>query len=133
MAKYISSLTVKFQFINQLVKDFELTLNNFYRPQRSCGKVIFSQASVSHSVRGGCLPQYMLGYIPRADTPPAATAADGVHPTGMRSCFFKFSGWFVDITGNFVLTFTVFGIVQFIAALILFLLPLMLRWQKHQQ
>ena len=42
----------------------------FYRPQRSCGKVIFSQASVSHSVHSG-------GVHPRAGTPPGQ-----VHPRG---------------------------------------------------
>ena len=48
-----------------------------YRPQQSCGKVIFSQACVKNSVHGegGCLPQCML-----------VTAADGTHPTGMHSC-----------------------------------------------
>ena len=47
-----------------------------YRPQRSCGKVMFTQASVT--VHGECL----------ADPPPqqTATAADGTHPTGMHSC-----------------------------------------------
>ena len=52
-------------------------LLNIYRPQRSCGKVhvIFSQASVSHSVHRECLPQCMLGYTllpgryPLAGTP----------------------------------------------------------------
>ena len=40
-------------------------VHSCYRPQRSCGKVIFSQASVSHSVhRGGCLSQCLLGYTP---------------------------------------------------------------------
>ena len=76
---------------------------HLYRPQRSCGKVIFSQASVSHSVHGGCLPQCMLGYTPpgkhspspeahppEAHPPPRNThpmviAADGTHPTGMLS------------------------------------------------
>ena len=40
-----------------------LTHLNFYRLQRSCGKVIFSQASVSHSVhRGGaCMAGGMHG------------------------------------------------------------------------
>ena len=82
-----------------------------YRPQRSCGKVMFLHLSVSHSVYRGCLPHWMLGYtpppagtpldryIPWADThpgryiPPAGTplpitvtAADGTHPTGMLSC-----------------------------------------------
>ena len=39
----------------------------------ACGKVMFSQASVSHSVHGGrgaCM----------------ATGADGTHPTKMHSC-----------------------------------------------
>ena len=56
---------------------------------------------VCHSVHKGgrCLSQCMLGYTPRADTPPESrhppradtpqqtvTAADGTHPTGMHSC-----------------------------------------------
>ena len=45
----------------------------YYRPQRSCGKVIFSQASVSHSVHsGGCL----------ADTPPWADTPLADHRLG---------------------------------------------------
>ena len=68
---------------------------HIYRPQRSCSKVIFSQACVKNSVHGGGgLPQCMLGYTP-LDRPPmgrhtppqqTATAADGTHPTGMHSC-----------------------------------------------
>ena len=94
-----------------------------YRPQRSCGKVMFSQASVILFTWGvsarhppGQTPP--LGRHPRADTPPSrhppdrhhphwenphplldrpplgrhlpqqmATAADGMDPTGMHSCF----------------------------------------------
>ena len=85
----------------------------YYRPQRSCGKVMFLHLSVI-LFRGGCLPQYMLGYTPQADTPwadttpdrhpplgrhiplgrplPAETAADGTHPTGMHSCSQSFNG-----------------------------------------
>ena len=45
----------------------------YYRPQRSFGKVIFSQACVKNSVRGGCLPQCMLGYTHNPpDRPPPA-------------------------------------------------------------
>ena len=80
-------------------------LHRFYRPQRSCGKVIFSEACVKNSVHmggGGRLPQWMLGYTtphplgrhrpgrqPPGQTPPGqtATSADGTHPTGMHSCF----------------------------------------------
>ena len=79
---------------------------HLYRPQRSCGKVIFSQASVSHSVHGGsvCLsacwvcppPEKTLplpGSTPLRSTPrstpppppPMVTAANGTHPTGMLS------------------------------------------------
>ena len=83
----------------------EWNLDN-YRPQRSCGKVMFSQASVILITGEVCgrhppgrhpsgqtplLPnacwdthtpaQCMLGY-----TTPAATAPDGTHPTGMHSC-----------------------------------------------
>ena len=51
----------------------------FYRPQRSCVKVIFSEACVKNSVRGGggCWPQYMLEYT--TPTPWAATLL-GRHP-----------------------------------------------------
>ena len=57
--------------------------SNFYRPQRSCGKAIFSRASVSHSVRGGggFLPQCMLVYTTSlAGTPPLAGTPQQVHP-----------------------------------------------------
>ena len=39
--------------LNQHQKYFELFTVNFYRPQRSWGKVIFSEACVNNSVRGG--------------------------------------------------------------------------------
>ena len=64
-----------------------------YRPQRSCGKVMFSQASVI-LFAGGCLEDTPLGRhphgqpTPNGQTPPqqTATAADGTHPTGVHSC-----------------------------------------------
>ena len=83
---------------------FKTSVRNFYRPQRSCGKVMFSQASVilftgrrgvAETPRADTPPrpvhawintppaQCMLGYTP----PPTATAADGTHPTGMHSCW----------------------------------------------
>ena len=43
----------------------------YYRPQRSCGKVIFSQASFILSTEGGCLLQCMLGYKPPRQAPPS--------------------------------------------------------------
>ena len=85
----------------------------YYRSQQSCGKVMFLHLSVI-LFTGECLPQYMLGYTPPADTPwsdttpdrhpplgrhipsgrplPAVTAADGTHPTGMHSCSQSFNG-----------------------------------------
>ena len=49
---------------------------NYYRPQRSYGKVIFSQASVSHSVhRGGCLADTLPRQTTHRQTPPA-----DIHP-----------------------------------------------------
>ena len=58
---------------------------DYYRPQRSWAKVIFSQACVKNSVhrggRGG-LPQCMLGYPPGTrHTPPRA---DTTTPPGTR-------------------------------------------------
>ena len=44
-------------------------IGNFYRPQRSWGKVMFSQACVI-LFTGGFLPQCMLGYHPQDQTPP---------------------------------------------------------------
>ena len=87
-------------------------LTNFYRPQRTCGKVMFLCLSVSHSVqRGeGVSGRYPLRQTPPGQThplgthtplgrhhpgynippgrhhPPRAIAADGTHPTGMVSC-----------------------------------------------
>ena len=43
-----------------------------------------------HWVRGGLHP---LIRHPRADTPQAATAEDGTHPTGMHSCLSIISGF----------------------------------------
>ena len=73
------------------------------RPQRSCGKVMFSQACVKNSVRGRGLSTTVHAGIhtpwqtppPDRQTPPpdrhtspppAATVADGTYPTGMHSC-----------------------------------------------
>ena len=71
---------------------------HFYRPQRSCGKVMFSQESVISDIPRADTPRQTL---PPADTPlgkhtplgrhplphqQTATAADGTHPAGMHSC-----------------------------------------------
>ena len=60
-----------------------------YRPQRSCGKVMFSQASVILS-RGCLADTHPSGQTPPRQTPPqhTAIAADGTHHTGMHSCHF---------------------------------------------
>ena len=47
---------------------------NFYRPQRSWGKVIFSEACIKNSVHGGGVP----GQVP----PPAGTPPRQAHPPG---------------------------------------------------
>ena len=77
----------------------------YYRPQRSWGKVIFSQASVILLTGGGVCsrevsaPEGLLlggcllrgGSVPGGvcawwRPPGTATAAGGTHPTGMHSC-----------------------------------------------
>ena len=80
-----------------------------YRPQRSCGKVMFLHLSVILFTGGMCgqtpngqTPSWadtpgqtppLDRHPPQADTPlgrhppkEMATAADGMHPTGMHSC-----------------------------------------------
>ena len=93
----------------KILLTFILTLEagHHYRPQRSCGKVMFSQASVILFTGGvsalGCVwqtpppqadaPHQADTPLPGAcwGTPPlVATAADGTHPTGMHSCSSKY-------------------------------------------
>ena len=71
---------------------------HFYRPQRSCGKLMFLHLSVSHSVhRGEVYPSMHWGKHLRVDTPLGTTpppgqtaiAVDGTHPNGMHT--FKMS------------------------------------------
>ena len=71
-----------------------------YRPQRSCGKVMLSQACVKNSVGGGLSVAvhagiHTPGRHPPGQTPPlpVATAADGTYPTGMHSCLDCFVLW----------------------------------------
>ena len=64
---------------------------HFYRPQRSCGKVMFSQVCVKNSFHGegGSIPACTGAYIPRADTPtqcmlgyiPLPSACWDTHPS----------------------------------------------------
>ena len=85
---------------------------DFYRPHRSCGKVMFLHLSVSYSVHGGVglplVPGVGLGSVchttpwqtpPPGQTPPLADPpaqcmlgygqqAGGTHPTGMHSSYF---------------------------------------------
>ena len=54
-----------------------------YRPQRSCGKVIFSQVSVSHSVDRGCVyPSMHWGRHPPRRHLPRQTPRSCKHPPG---------------------------------------------------
>ena len=63
---------------------------NIYRPQRSCGKVMFLQLSVILFTGGDSVHRGGVWQTPpREDTPAqqTPTAADGTHTTGMHSCF----------------------------------------------
>ena len=71
----------------------------YYRPQRSCSKVIFWQVSVILSTGGVSAPVHAgihpPGRHPRADTPgrhppPDGYCTYGTHPTGMLSCLLWF-------------------------------------------
>ena len=81
----------------ELCEPYHTIMSHFYRPQRRCGKVIFSHLSVNHSVHGGVSASVhariqipWTGTTPQAGTPPTTvTAADGTHPTGMLSCYTK--------------------------------------------
>ena len=62
----------------------------------SCGKVMFSQACIKNSVhlRQGVYRSMHWGRHPPGPVhagihppPPTATAADGLHPIGMHSCY----------------------------------------------
>ena len=90
------------------IKNIYCATLGYYRPQRSCGKVMFSQASVILSTRGQGVrvadtpwadtpPGRHLQqtpprrHLPQADTPPADTpphprADTPPPPTGMHSC-----------------------------------------------
>ena len=76
---------------------------DFYSPQRSWGKVIFSQASVILFTRGVCLSACWDTAPPdQAGTPPSGAEhtgrygqrAGGTRPTGMQSCSWIFFGVF---------------------------------------
>ena len=60
-----------------------MTALTFYRPQRSCGKVMFLHLSVSHSVHGGGgVPASVHARIPpQADTPGKHTILPGSTPS----------------------------------------------------
>ena len=87
-------------FLCSLLSNANVKYEHHYRPQRSWGKVIFSQASVILFTGRG-LPQCMLGYhtSPRDQAPPDQAPpgtehagrygqrAGGMHPTGMQSCY----------------------------------------------
>ena len=94
-----NSSTVALSFFQQNVWSHEVTLfresglennSNFYRPQRSCGKVMFLHVSVILFTggRGVWQADTLLSgrQSPAGRQPPPpgrATAADGTHPTGM--------------------------------------------------
>ena len=59
--------------------------NIFTIRNSSCGKVMFSHLSVSHSVHGGGGHAWQGVECMAGET---AAAVDSMHPTGMYSCLF---------------------------------------------
>ena len=70
-----------FLFLDKLPSIAMGAYQDCYRPQRSWGKVMFSQACVILFTRG-CLPQCMLGYHPPpgADTPQSRPPTEQTPP-----------------------------------------------------
>ena len=79
---------------------------NFYRPQRSWGKVIFSQASVILFTGGGsclsaCWDTTPPGSRQVEHTGRYGQRAGGMHPTGMQSCLiYLFTASFTSRTAK---------------------------------
>ena len=89
------SLHWKVILLSNLMRTLFTGIACCYRPQRSCGKVMFF-TPVCDSVHkeGGSGRYPSLGRHAQANTPPGQTpppktetAADGTHSTGMHSCF----------------------------------------------
>ena len=70
--------------------DFPMTTSHFYRPQRSCGKVIFYTCPSVIPFTGGCLED-----TPWADTPVADLkgGARDAHPPGVQILSISYSFW----------------------------------------
>ena len=82
---------------------------HLYRPQRSCGKVMFSQASVIMFTGGGCMPSMHWGRHPPgrhplgrhspgqtppwADTSPGQTSPPGKHPPPDGYCSGRYASY----------------------------------------
>ena len=79
-----SLISINIQSVLTVVIKYCTRKSHFYRPQHSCGKVMFSQVSVILFTWG----VGVVWQIPPGQTPPLremATATDGTHPTGMHS------------------------------------------------
>ena len=75
--------------VKKMIDRFDYDGEYCYRPQRSCGRVIFSEVCVIYSVRRGgghAWPEGMRGRGGHAWWGKTAIAAGGTHPTGMHSC-----------------------------------------------
>ena len=93
-----SSFWQYYSKLNRPIKSITLKSNHFYQltpnyhPQRSCEVYVFIGVCLStggEGVRGGPGPGgFGIQACTQADPPgETATAADGMHPTGMHSCF----------------------------------------------
>ena len=79
---------------NTFLRHICCVINVVTARKRSCGKVMFLQVSVILFIwggvpgLGGCLVRGVPGPggVPGVDLPRTATAAGGMHPTGMHSC-----------------------------------------------
>ena len=118
--KTVHSFSANFWRMSSALQSFFTEINIVYRPQRSWGKVIFSQTCVILFTGGSASVHARIPPLPPEQEPPGSRhpppgpgtvpgaehagrygqRAGGTHPTGMQSCSVK--GQFSTLVGSFM-------------------------------